>query len=99
MYSIERLPPRELDTSCIKDPFDNTCVEFMMNSNIYKRSFDYRSQCHNAFMIMKTFKWSVCKVSKLFGVDHKAFEKQLSLQVEQRENGRLPSLSDKEQQI
>lgn len=50
-------------------------------------------------MILKKFKWSVCKVSKLFDVDHKALEKQLSMQVEQRENSRSPSLDYKEKQI
>ncbi len=98
-YSIERLPVRELDLSWIKDTFDTFCIEWVLNSDIYQNSFDYRSQCQNTYTLLRTFGWSKCKVAKLFAVDHKAFEKQLSLPLENNENGRPPLLNEEEQQL
>ena len=99
MYSIDRLPPRQLVTSWIRNCFDQFCVELMMSSEEYQNSNDYRSQCHNAYRILSNFGWSKCKTARLFGVDHKALEKQLSLPLESNENGRPPLLDDEEKQI
>lgn len=98
-YSIERLPVRELDLSWIKDTSDTLCVEWVLNSDIYQNSFDYRSQCQNTYSLLRAFGWSKCKVSKLFAVDHKAFEKQLSLPLGNNENGRPPTLNEEQQQL
>lgn len=98
MYSTERLPPRKLETKWIKNTFDRICVETMVSLDVYQNCFDYRSQCHCAHSILKIYGWSNSKIAKLFGVDHKAFEKQVKLPVDQRDNGR-PSTLDEDEQL
>lgn len=98
MYSTERLPPRELETYWIKNPFDFVCVEKMVASDMYQNCYDYRSQCHCADIILKSHGWTNSKIAKLFGVDHKAYEKQIKLPLDSNNNGR-PSLLDEDEQL
>ena len=42
MYSIQRLPPRELETHWIMNPFDILIVETMIHTDIFKNAEDYQ---------------------------------------------------------
>ena len=59
----------------------------------------YRLQYQNTYLLLRSFGWSKCEVSKLFAVDRKAFEKQLSFLLGNNENGMLSSLNQEKQQL
>lgn len=64
---------------------------------MYQNCFDYRSQCHCADFILKSYGWTNIKIAKLFGVDHKAYEKQIKLPLDSNNNGRSFLLDEDEQ--
>ncbi|KAK8871988.1 hypothetical protein M9Y10_007740 [Tritrichomonas musculus] len=69
----------------------------MFPSGMYQNCFDYRSQCHCAEFILKSYGWTNSKIAKLFGVDPKAYEKQIKLPLDSNNNGRLFLLDEEEQ--
>lgn len=99
MYSIQRLPPRELETHWIMNPFDILIVETMIHTDIFKNAEDYRTQVHVAYFYLSNYGWKKTKLAKLFNVDHKAIEKQLSLPLVSNENGRPPLLNCEQQLV
>lgn len=96
MNHQERLPPRDLNISWISTIFDKSCIEALRNSDLYQDSYDYRSQCYATYTFLHTLGWSKNKVAKLFSVDHKALEKQLSLPLTSNNIGRPTSLNSSE---
>lgn len=96
MYSIERSPPRNVETKWIQNCFDYMIIETLSYMKEFQEAVDYRTQCHIAFHYLKNFGWSVNKISRLFGIDHKALEKQLSLPIELNPNGRPQLLNQEE---
>ena len=69
----------------------------MIASDMYQNCYDCRSQCHCADIILKSHGWTNSKIAKLFGVDHKAYEKQIKLPLDSNNNGR-PSLLDEDEE-
>lgn len=96
MYSIERSPPRNLETKWILNPFEYIIVEKLLNLKEFIEAIDYRTQCHVAFYFLQNIGWSKNRIAKLFGIDHKALEKQLRLPIEYHPNGRPASLQSNE---
>lgn len=82
-----------MNTSRISTIFDESCIEALRNSDFYQDSYDYRSQCYATYTILG---WSKNIVAKLFSVDHKALEKQLSLPLTSNNIGRPISLNSSE---
>ena len=97
--TITREPPRMLRTNWVKSANDMLSIEFAINTEYYLSCTDYRSQCHSLYNLLHIFGFSKNKVALLLSVDHKSFEKQLSLPLESRPNGRPSILTQEEKDI
>ena len=97
-YSIERTVVHEIQTSWITNTREKLLVSDAITSEYYLRAYDYRSQCHDLHYLLHPHGFSNRKIAKLLGVDHKSFEKQLSLPLESRPNSR-PIFLTKEEKV
>lgn len=71
-------------------------VNDAITTEYYLRAYDYRSQCHALHYLLHLHGFSNRKIAKLLGIDHKFFQKQLSLPLESCPNGRRVILTKEE---
>lgn len=92
----ERSPVREIHTDWIIDLFDKNILLVILESDSYQNCSTYREQCHFLWDYLNFFGWSKHKAARLFNVDHKSFEKQIRLPIEQRPPGQPNILNQDE---
>lgn len=93
-----REPPKILQMQWIQSTNDMLSIELAISSECYLSCTDYRSQCHVLYNFLHLMGFSINKIARLLGVDHKSFEKQLKLPLTSRPNGRPSVLSQEEKQ-
>lgn len=92
----ERSPVRQIKTDWVTDLFDRNIISVLLECDAYQNCSSYREQCHFLWEYLNFFGWSKHKTARLFDVDHKSFEKQISLPIEQRPPGRPNKLNEQE---
>ena len=96
-------PPRELPKLLhldkVKSTDDMLTIEMVINTEYYQTCCDYRTQCHVLYDMLHIFGFTKNKIANLLSVDHKSYEKQLSLPIIPRPNGRPQSLTSEEKLI
>ena len=93
---FQRAPVRELSLDWINNTSDKILVDLLLKSVKYQESESYREQCHAVWNFLGFFGWSKNKCARLFNVDHKAFEKQISLPLDIQQPGRPKFLTESE---
>ena len=75
---------------------DEPIIRAILNNRDYQNCQTYREQCHVLYKLGRGYFLTKNFMAKLLGIDHKSFEKQLSLPLESRPPGR-PSLLNEEE--
>ena len=94
---MKRLPPKPIHDDPDWTAHQKTCVELMLSSERYQSATTYREQCHIMYdFLVKTFHYSNRFCARILKVDHKCFEKQIRLPIEERAPGRPTILNNEE---
>ena len=94
--SQARLPPKPIDDPNL-NIHERTCVDLLLNTEYYRNVTCYREQCHVMHdILVKIHGYSTRMCARILKVDHKTFEKQVLLPVEQRPPGRPTLLNEEE---
>ena len=93
--SMERLPPRMIQYQRWWGK-DEELIRIIIDDPGYQACRTYREQCHKLYRLGRGYFLSKNFMARLLGVDHKSFEKQISLPLEERPVGRPSILNETE---
>lgn len=96
---FQRSSIREISTDWIRETNDKYAVVALLKSDTFQECETYREQCHAIWNFLGFLGCTKNKCAHLLDVDHKAFEKQIQMPLEQRLPGRPKILNDDEIQI
>lgn len=90
-----RTPPKPLKLQNIK-PSEEKIVNYIINLEKFQECRTYREQCHLLSEMQPQFGLSNRQCARFLGVDHKSYQKQVSLPLEINECGRPTILTETE---
>lgn len=96
---LSRTGPRPILNRRWMKEKDEAIIAYILNNEYYQSCTTYREQCHCLYHIGRSLYLSKNYMARLLNVDHKCFEKQISLPLETTKIGRPSSLTLDEKEL